>query len=405
MQTLKLVIENPDGIKLATRLEQPLHEKPIAYAVFAHCFTCSKNIKAAVTISRALAQKGIATLRFDFTGLGESQGDFADTNFSSNVQDLVSVARYLETHFQAPQLLIGHSLGGAAVLQTSRQLPSIKAVVTIGAPSEPSHVNKLLTGYKDEIIQKGEAEVLLAGRPFRVKKQFLDDLSQTRMSKSIQSLGRALLVMHSPIDQTVGINNAADIFMQAKHPKSFMSLDDADHLLMNPDHSVYAASIIAEWAMKYIQAEQLPEKSIQPHYDDVRVTLGKDGLTTDILAHGFSMIADEPINYGGNNQGPSPYDYCLSGLGACTAMTLKLYANRKKWHVDEISVRLTHRKIHAEDCMTCETKQGKIDEISRHIIVNGALDEDQKKRLLQIADKCPVHQTLENEVKINTTLG
>ncbi len=405
MNTLKLNIPNNEGITLATRLEQPLEIKPRAFAIFAHCFTCTKNIKAAINISRALARKGIATLRFDFTGLGESEGDFADTNFTSNVRDLIDVANYLSEHYEPPKLLIGHSLGGAAVLQAASAIDSIKAVVTIGAPSEPSHVQKLLSPFKENIIAQGEAEVTLAGRPFKIKRQFLDDLSQSKMAGTIQTLRKALLVMHSPIDNTVGIDNAAEIFTQARHPKSFVSLDDADHLLLQPAHSEYAGSLIAEWSAKYIETPMPSAPSKEKPTEAVVVKIGQNGLTTDIMAGGYALTADEPSQFGGNNQGPTPYEYCLSGLGACTAMTLKMYIERKKWNVEEIRVDLKHEKIHAEDCQSCETAEGKIDQIQRTITITGELTKDQYQRLLVIADKCPVHQTLQKEVKIDTKLA
>jgi putative redox protein len=252
MKFKKLKFKNPKGQTLSARIDLPFEKQPISYALFAHCFTCSKDLKAAANISRALTAEGIAVLRFDFTGLGESEGDFADTNFSSNVEDLVAAAEFLESNFAAPGILIGHSLGGAAVLQAAADIPSSVAVVTIGAPAEPGHVAKHFGSSKERIAAEGEAEVILEGRSFRIKKQFVEDIEQSRMKGTIRKLNKALLILHSPADDVVGIENAAQIFQAARHPKSFISLDRADHLLTNPKESMYAGSLIATWASKYI---------------------------------------------------------------------------------------------------------------------------------------------------------
>jgi putative redox protein len=244
MQFKNLEFKNKDGQTLSARLDFPVDGKPVAYALFAHCFTCSKNIKAIAHISRALTREGLAVLRFDFTGLGESEGDFADTNFSSNVDDLIVAADYLKSNYQAPEILIGHSFGGAAVLQAAGRIPSSKAVVSIAAPSDPQHVTRALGGAAVSIQNQGQADVTLAGRTFTLKKQFLDDLDFVNMADTLKNLDRALLVLHSPIDETVGIENAAQIFQAARHPKSFISLDTADHLLTNSGDSLYAGSVI-----------------------------------------------------------------------------------------------------------------------------------------------------------------
>lgn len=400
----KLEFNNERGEKLAARLDMPVEEHPSAYALFAHCFTCKKNLKAVGNISRALNQEGIAVLRFDFTGLGESEGDFADTNFSSNVDDLIAAADFLKQEFQAPKILIGHSLGGAAVLQAATRIDSAKAVATIGAPAEPTHVEKLLESSKEKIESEGEAQVTLAGRTFRIKKQFLDDLEHTKMQDAIQNLKRALLIFHSPVDNVVGIENAADIFKAAKHPKSFVSLDHTDHLLSDERDSQYVGRVIAAWAHKYLDLPPMPSEKEDLTDNRIVVRTGNSGYRTEINANGHHLIADEPQSVGGSNTGPNPYDYLVTALGACTSMTLRMYADRKKWSLDEIVVRLKHDKIHAEDCEQCETKEGKIDRIEREIEVLGDLDDEQRQRLLEIANKCPVHKTLHSEIVVKSSL-
>jgi alpha/beta superfamily hydrolase len=256
MQFNKIHFTNEAGQRLAARIDLPDNSRPVAYALFAHCFTCSKNLKAATHISRALTAEGIAVFRFDFTGLGESEGDFGDTNFSSNVEDLVTAAHFMTENYQGPKILIGHSLGGAAVLQAAARIPSSTAVITIAAPADPNHVSLALGDSKEMIERRGEAKVDLAGRTFKIKKQFLDDLESISMQQTIQNLKRALLIFHAPNDGVVGIDNAARIFKAARHPKSFISLDKADHLLMNPRDSRYVGSLIAIWASKYIDANR-----------------------------------------------------------------------------------------------------------------------------------------------------
>ncbi len=404
MISKKFTFYSSNNNKLSAQISMPVDGHPHAYALFAHCFTCTKNFKAVNHISNALVREKIAVLRFDFTGLGESEGDFADTNFSSNVADLVAAAKYLDTEFSGPSILIGHSLGGAAVIQAASQIPSCKAVVTIGAPSEPGHVIKILSDHRDEIEQEGEAEVDLAGRKFKIKKQFLNDLEKTRMTDSIRNLKKALLIFHSPIDSTVGIDNAADIFRAARHPKSFVSLDNADHLLMKEADSLYVGNTIATWASRYIEMPGKEVIKIQVPKNRVIARTGKTGYRTDIMANGLPLIADEPESLGGTNMGPSPYDYLVAGLGACTSMTLRMYADRKKWPLDEIVVELSHKKIHAKDCDTCETQKGYVDQIERELNLKGPLDDAQRQRLMEIADRCPVHRTLNSKVLINTKM-
>lgn len=401
MKSNKLSFTNPQGVSLVARLDVPVAGEPIAYALFAHCFTCSKDLKAVANISRSLNREQIAVLRFDFTGLGESQGDFSDTTFLSNVSDLMAAAEMLSDRYQAPAILIGHSLGGAAVLQAAGQIPSVRAVATIAAPADPGHVAHLFKEQQPEIEAQGAAEVNLAGRRFTIKKPFLDALESTEMVNTIGNLRKALLVLHGPLDNTVSIDHAARIFQAAKHPKSFISLDRADHLLSNTDDSRYAGMVIAAWARRYIQSVD-PTDSLPPGDNRVMARVGSSGFLTEINANGHNMVADEPTSVGGTNLGPTPYDYLVAGLGACTAMTLRMYADRKKWPVEAIRVRLTHQKIHAVDCKECETATGKIDHIHREIDIKGDLDVHQRRRMVEIADKCPVHRTLEGEIRVTT---
>jgi uncharacterized OsmC-like protein/fermentation-respiration switch protein FrsA (DUF1100 family) len=389
------------GFGLAARFDEPAG-RTRAVALFAHCFTCSKDTKAATYVSQALAARGIAVLRFDFTGLGASEGDFADTSFSSNVGDLLAAAKYLRENCQAPQILIGHSLGGAAALAAAAQIPELRAVATIGAPFDPAHVGHLVESGRAEIEAHGEAQVNIGGRPFRVKKQFLYDLMQHDAGRTIAGLRRALLVFHSPHDTIVGIDNAAKIFGAAKHPKSFVSLDDADHLLSRAEDASYAAEVLAAWASRYLDpATDAKADSVQ----GVRVVeAGKGAFAQDIFTGRHVLRADEPLAVGGNDSGPNPYDFLLAALGACTAMTVRLYAARKQWPLERVAVELKHDKIHASECADCETKVGRIDQIEREVILEGGLDEVQRERLMEIANKCPVHQTLHAEVRIPTRL-
>jgi uncharacterized OsmC-like protein/fermentation-respiration switch protein FrsA (DUF1100 family) len=405
----KLTFSGSRDAMLAARLELPEGE-PVAYALFAHCFTCTKDIFAAGRIAEALAERGIAVLRFDFTGLGASEGDFAHTNFTSNVEDLVKAADFLRDKFAAPKILIGHSLGGAAVLAAAHLVPEAAAVATIGAPADPAHVMHLLKEKQAEIEAKGEAEVHLSGRPFRIRKQFLDDIATHSGADRLGKLGKALLIFHSPLDKYVGIENAGLIFQMAKHPKSFVSLDDADHLLSRRSDAVYVAEVLSAWATRYIAAKITKETAEPTEGYVVVAEQGADAkrgisrLAQDVFIGRHRLAADEPVGAGGSNLGPNPYDYLLAGLGACTSMTLRLYADHKKWPLEKVSVRLSHEKIHAEDCADCETKEGKIDRIEREIELQGPLDVTQRQRLLEIAEKCPVHRTLHSEIKIVSNL-
>ncbi len=375
------------------------------YAIFAHCFTCTKNFNAVVNISRALTRDKIAVLRFDFTGLGESEGDFSNTGFSSNVSDLVAAAEFLKSGFDAPKLLIGHSLGGAAVLQAAASIPSSLAVATIGAPADLSSVARFLSREGPEIRSKGEARVTLAGRSFRIRKEFVDELDRSSMEQSIRQLGKALLIFHSPRDTIVGIESAGKIFRAARHPKSFISLDQADHLLSSRSDSLYAGAVLAAWAGKYIGRPEDRDREERDLTDNrIVVHTGQTGYRTEILAGAHRLIADEPVAVGGSGTGPSPYDYLVSALGACTSMTLRMYADRKEWPLESIVVRLKHRKVHARDCSECESKSGRIDVVEREIELRGPLDAEQRERLLEIADRCPVHRTLHSEIRVETRL-
>lgn len=407
MKTKRVTFLNARGERLAARLELPEDEQPLAYALFAHCFTCSKDLTAAVHISRAMSSKRIAVLRFDFTGLGESEGEFAATTFSSEVSDLVAAARFLEQEYKAPQLLIGHSLGGTAVLAAAGEIPSTKAVVTIAAPFDPGHLRVLLGETAAQIEQRGAATVSIGGRDFTIRKSLLDDLKSQQPAEVLRRLGVALLVMHSPRDQIVDIDNATRIYQAATHPKSFISLDPADHLLSDGRDSRYAGEMIAAWTDRYLALPDVPVISRQAaDAIDNRVTArtGTEGFRTELFANGFHMIADEPLANGGANEGPSPYDYLLVALGACTGMTLQMYARRKGWPLEEAVVRLSHNKIHADDCRDCDEKERWIDTMERELELRGELDETQRQRLLEIAGQCPVHRTLTGEVRIETTL-
>lgn len=403
MQNLKVAFENEDGQKLSGILDLP-DTTVQAYALFAHCFTCSKNLKAATNISRAMTDASIAVLRFDFTGLGQSEGDFADTSFSSNVRDLLAAADYLAAHYEAPAILLGHSLGGTAVLQAAASVASAVAVATIGSPSEPTHVAHMFSGAQDELTEKGYAEVTLGGRPFTVRKQFLDDLGKHNLPAAIGSLRKALLIMHAPLDDIVEIDNAGAMFAAAKHPKSFVSLDKADHLLSRSDDSLYAGRVLAAWASRYLPEHDAPSE-LRTDGNEVVARTFIDGFRTDIRADRHALIADEPASVGGTNLGPSPYDLLAAALASCTTMTLKMYASFKKLRLRSTTVRVRHDKIHAEDCADCESASGKIDEFRREISFDGELTKKEIARLLEIADRCPVHKTLHSEIKIRTTLA
>jgi uncharacterized OsmC-like protein/fermentation-respiration switch protein FrsA (DUF1100 family) len=398
----KVEFRGAAGDVLAARLDLPI-APPLAYALFAHCFTCSKDTRASTYVSAALAESGIAVLRFDFTGLGGSSGDFGNSNFSSNVGDLIAAADFLRSRYRAPEILIGHSLGGTAVLAAAAHVPEARAVATIGAPFDPAHIIQQFVAQAEQIRREGEATVTLAGRSFRIKQQFLDDVTSRSQADVIATLGKALLVMHSPRDSIVEIENATRIFVAAKHPKSFVSLDPADHLLSRREDAAYAGHVLASWAARYIAA-RVPA-ALTPIADQVVVGETREGkFTQQIVAGRHVFRSDEPFGVGGLDSGPAPYDLLLAGLGACTSMTLRLYADLKKIPLERITVTLRHDRIHAQDCATCETSEAKIDRVERVVHLEGQLDAGQRAKLLEIADKCPVHRTLQAKISMTTRL-
>lgn len=388
------------GLKLAGTLELPAGGDWRATALFAHCFTCTRNIRAARDITRALAEEGFAVLRFDFTGLGESEGDFADTDFSSNLDDLEDAAHWLAEQLAPPQLLLGHSLGGTAMLAVAERLETVRAVATLGAPASPAHVLKQFGAGLESIEAEGSAEVQLAGRSFRMRRDFVDDARSHDLDERLRGLRRALLVLHSPVDRVVPVEQAQSIFVAALHPKSFISLDDADHLLSRSEDSRYAGRVIAAWASRFLAMEEAAP------IDHVRVSgVTADGFLCNVQAGEHHYIADEPRDKGGSDLGPDPYQFLATALGACTVMTLNMYARHKSLPVTGVNCEVRHQRVHAEDCEDCETREGRIHEFARSISIEGELDDAQRERMLQIADRCPVHRTLEGEIRIRSQLA
>ena len=415
MARIKLDFENAEAQTLAGLLETPPADvATLRYALFAHCFTCGKDIAAASRISRALAARGIAVLRFDFTGLGNSDGDFANTSFTSNVQDLIAAAGKLETDYQAPALLIGHSLGGAAVLAAAPQLPSVEAVVTIAAPATPAHVEHLFSGVRGELDATGEAEVQVGRRRFRIRKQFLEDLQNYADAEHIRRLKRALLIFHSPVDEIVPIDEAAKIYRAALHPKSFISLCNADHLLTDREDSEYVAETLVAWAGRYLGLRRHREEAgsgtapvVGP--GEVVVTERDGRFLRGLYSERHQLLADEPKAAGGSDLGPSPYDLLLMALGACTSMTLRMYADRKGLVLDDVEIRLSHDRVHVDDCAAdCDEEAeagAQIERIRRRIELTGDLTDAERARLMQIADRCPVHRTLTSPPRIVSELA
>jgi len=388
-----------NGVTLSGALEAPESEVR-CYALFAHCFTCGKDVAAASRIARALTREGIAVLRFDFTGLGNSDGDFANTNFSSNLQDLLAASGFLRREYEAPALLIGHSLGGAAVLAMAASVPEVTAVVTIGAPYRVAHVLQNFAASLEQIRERGKAEITLAGRSFTIRKQFIDDLESFE-ADAIGKLRKALLVMHSPQDEIVDIGEAEKIYLAARHPKSFISLDDADHLLTRKEDCEYVAATIAGWASRYLPPA--PARSVasvtQGH---VLVEEKNQRFTQHVHSDSHYWLADEPRSVGGDNTGPDPYEHLLAALGTCTSMTLRMYANRKSMPLSHVKVELKHSRDYHRDCEHCDEEPQKIEVIERVVTLEGDLEAGQRERLLEIANRCPVHRTLHSELQVRT---
>ncbi|WP_456442123.1 bifunctional alpha/beta hydrolase/OsmC family protein [Psychroserpens sp.] len=404
MKNEKLQIVNKKGIKLQAYLELPANQKPNYFAIFAHCFTCSSTLSAVKNISRSLTNYGFGVLRFDFTGLGRSEGEFVDSHFSANVDDLIAVNDFLKENYQAASLLVGHSLGGAAVLVAASKLNNIKAVATVGAPATVGHVKHLFSHSIDQIKDKGKVEVNIGGRPFKIDEEFVSDFDKTDLLDIVKTLRKPLLILHSPIDTIVGIKNAEQLYHNAHHPKSFVSLDNADHLLSKSEDSKYVGNVIATWVERYFETKQ--NIMLETYGEQLvgHLNLVEDNFTTSIQTKNHSMIADEPTSFGGDDFGPSPYEYLNAGLVACTAMTLKLYAQRKQWDLQEVFVYVTHSRKHSDDLGIEINKPTYLDHISKKLKFVGDLNSTQKERLKEIASRCPVHKTIASEVVFETSI-
>lgn len=401
MRTEKFTFRNRQGIELSAKLSLPVNRKPVSFALFAHCFTCGKDLTSAKMISDSLTQAGFGVVQFDFTGIGSSDGEFHETNFTTNISDLVDAADHMRAEMKAPSLLIGHSLGGAAVIYAAGELEYVKAVATIGAPSSPSHLKKLFKNKEDSIRNEGSAEISIGGRHFMISKQFIEDLETRDLPSFLRKMRKPVLILHSPQDVIVEIENARSLYKAAWHPKSFLSMDGADHLLSDKKDAAYAGEMISGWAGRYIE---YVEKEI-PHSENQVLAFNDEDYTVEIQAGNHHLRADEPTSVGGNDFGPDPYGLLLSALGSCTAMTIRMYANRKGWDLDSVSVHLDHSKVYNEDCDGCERSTSKIDKIEKQISITGNLDEKQVNRMLEISEKCPVHKTLNNTVIIETKLA
>lgn len=402
MQSTKLHILNSKGLQLQAYLELPANQKPKNYAIFAHCFTCSSTLKPVKNISRALTTHGFGVVRFDFTGLGKSEGAFADSHFSANVDDLLAVNKYMAEHYRAPSLLVGHSLGGAAVIVAASQLDNVKAVATIGAPATTEHVKRHFSHQFDEIPEKGHVEVNIGGRPFKINQEFVEDFDKTDLPEITKQLRKPILIMHAPFDQVVGIDNAQQLFVNAFHPKSFISLNDADHLLLRDKDSLYVGNMIGAWVQRYFETADNKILDTEDEQLVAHLNLLEDNFTTSIQTKRHNFVADEPVSFGGDDFGPTPYDFLSAGLAACTAMTLKLYAERKKWDLQEVFVYITYSKKHSADLMQGRDKPTRFDHLLKKLKFVGDLDATQKDKLVEIASKCPVHKTLLSEIVIDT---
>lgn len=401
-----LQIKNRNGENLSAHLVMPPDGKVSNIAVFAHCFTCSSNLAIVKNISNELTTKGIAVLNFDFTGLGHSEGDFSETNFSNNISDLEDINTWLTQNYVAPSILIGHSLGGAAAIIAANRLLNIQAVISIAAPSYARHVTKHFGNLEETIERKGYALVAIGGRPFTIKKQFIDDLETHSLEDEVAKLQRPLLILHSPQDKIVAIENAAALYHKAKHPKSFISLNGADHLLTDKEDALYVADVIGSWVKRYVPVT----KDVTP---DKKDTMGEQVLvyhetdvpyTNHIYTSSHHVYGDEPIDFGGNDLGLSPYELLVASIGSCTALTIKLYAQRSKWDLKEVYVYLTYAKKHAVELNLDIEDMGKLDHITKKIKLIGNLTEEQQAKLKEIASKCPVHKTVSGPVYFTTHL-
>jgi putative redox protein len=404
MNNERLKIENKKGHKLQAYLELPANQKPNYFAIFAHCFTCSSSLNAVKNISRALTNHGFGVVRFDFTGLGRSEGEFAESHFSANVDDLIAVNDFLKEHYEEPSLLVGHSLGGAAVLVAASKLDNIIAVATVGAPATVGHVKHLFSHGIDEVKEKGTVEVNIGGRPFKIDDEFVSDFDKTDLPEIVKSLRKPILILHSPIDTIVGVKNAEQLYHNAHHPKSFVSLDNADHLLSKPEDSLYVGDLIGTWVKRYFPQEENKMLNTDGEQLVAHLNLREDNFTTTIQTAKHNFIADEPDSVGGDDFGPSPYDFLSAGLAACTVMTLKLYAERKQWDLQEVYAHITYSKKHSDDLMLDIDTPTRMDHLSKKLTFIGDLDDVQKQRLKEIASKCPVHKTLQSEVIIETEI-
>lgn len=404
MKRTQLHIPNENGKILNAYLELPANQKPDNYAIFAHCFTCSSSLSAVRNISKTLTKYGFGVVRFDFTGLGKSEGEFYESHFSANVSDLIAVSDYMDKNYEAPTLLVGHSLGGAAVITAASQLKNIKAVATIGAPADVEHVTHLFSHGLDEVAKKGEVRINIGGRPFKINEEFVANFTKTDLPAIVHELRKPILIMHSPVDKIVGIKNAEKLYHNAHHPKSFVTLDNADHLLLKPEDSNYAGNVIGTWVQRYFPKKQEQTLTTGNASAVGHLNLIEDNFTTQIQVKNHHLVADEPITVGGDDFGPSPYDYLNVALIACTAMTLKLYAQRKQWDLQEVYVYVSHAKKKSDELNIATEKPQIVDYFTKDIQLIGNLDDTQRKRLKEIASKCPVHKTLANNAYFHTTL-
>lgn len=395
MSDKSFTFQNEEGRPLSGLLESP-EGTPRGWAIFAHCFTCGKDSRAAVHISRALSRAGIGVLRFDFAGTGIGSAHGEAVSFASDVTDLKSAANAMTAAGMTPSLLIGHSLGGTAALVAAADLPDIVAVATIGAPAELQHILKVFNASDlDTVRRDGEASVEIAGRPFLIRRSFIDAVAEVDVEKAVAALRRPLLVLHSPIDQVVGIEHASRIFVAARHPKSFVSLDMADHLIADAANANFVSAMVATWANRYLSplVADLPQVEAADGVEAIETLAGKFQLRVRSGKH--TIFSDEPASVGGLGSGLSPYELVSAGLAACTVMTMRLYANRKGFPLERASTRVEHKKV---------ADMVPPDRFTRTIVLEGPLDEEQRARILEIADRCPVDLTLIRGSDVQTDL-